>query len=199
MTVTPSHYLPLSSRPSKNRKYISEYPDPTYHTAQKGLTLLGVALLDEDEILSINELHEYITSAYLTSPEDIKKLWKLTSKLPNSMKSFMEQIKVFANLLYALFTASFPLFLELKKTIYSLMEYKPAARALTKRQQRAAIAWIINLQTKHLFRRESNQLAEFVLMNKNLREKNPLIYYAEVPLSLIEMTSRPQLKKKQVL
>ena len=45
----------------KNRKYISEEPDLTYRTAQNGWTLLGVALLDEDEISSINELHEYIT------------------------------------------------------------------------------------------------------------------------------------------
>ena len=32
----------------KKRKYIPEDPYITYHTAQKGLTLLGVALVDED-------------------------------------------------------------------------------------------------------------------------------------------------------
>ena len=79
------------------------------------------------KILSINKLHKYITSASLTSPEDIKKLSKLTSNLPNSVESYMGQIKVFSNLLYVLFTASFLLFLELKKTIRSLMEYKPTA------------------------------------------------------------------------
>ena len=142
------HRVPLPAtflNTIKNRKYISEDLGLTYRTSQKGFTLLVVALLDEDKILSINELHECITRAYLTSPEDIKKLLKLTSKLPNSMKSFMEQLKVFANLLYALFTASCPLFLELKTIIRSLMDYKPAAQALTKGQQRAAIAWIITL------------------------------------------------------
>ena len=74
-----------------------------------------------------------------TSPEDIRNLLKLTSNLPNSMESFMEHLKVFANLLYALFTSSFSLFLELKKIIRVLMEYKPAARALIKSQRRAAI------------------------------------------------------------
>ena len=85
------------------------------------MTLLGVALLDEDKILSINELHNYVTSAYLTSPEDIKNMSKLTSNLPNSMESFMEQPKVFVNLLYALSAASLILFLELNIIIRSLM------------------------------------------------------------------------------
>ena len=107
--------------------------------------MLGVALLDEDKIFFINELHEYIPSASLTSHEDIKKLSNLTSKPPNSMKSFMEQLTVFSNLLYALFTASCPLFLKLKTIIHSLMEFKPAAHVLIKSQQRAAIRWIITL------------------------------------------------------
>ena len=64
------------------------------------------------------------------------------------------------------------------------MEYKSAARALIKKQQRAVIACIITLQTKHFFRKESNQLAEFVLINSKLRAQNPLIYHAEVPLAL---------------
>ena len=72
------------------------------------MTLLVVELLDEDEISSINELHEYIAGASLTSPEDIKKLSKQTSNIPNSTESFIEQLKVFANLIYALFSASPP-------------------------------------------------------------------------------------------
>ena len=80
--------------------------------------------------MSINEINEYIPSASFTSPEDIKKLSKLTSKLPKSMEIFTEQLKVFTNLLCAILTASCPLFLELKAIIRSLMEYKPAAQAL---------------------------------------------------------------------
>ena len=40
-----------------------------------------------------------------------------------------------------------------RKIILSLMEFKPAARALIKRQQRAAIAWIVTIQNYQLFRR----------------------------------------------
>ena len=101
------------------------------------------------------------------SPEGMKKLSKLKSKFPNSIEGFMEKLKVFANLLYAIFTASFPLLLELKAIIRSLMEYKPTARALIKRHQMADIAWIIILQTKHFFCREYNKLVEFVLRKNN--------------------------------
>ena len=130
------HGVPLPAtllKTIKKKKYISEKPDLTYRIAQKGLTLLEVVLMDEDEISFINKLHEYITSASLTSPEYIKKLSEITSKLPNSMENFMDQLKVFANLLYALFTEYSPLFLELKTIIRSIMKYKPAARALMKR------------------------------------------------------------------
>ena len=48
-----SHCVPLPFKllnTINKIKYISEDPDITYCTAQKGLTLLGVALLDDDEI-----------------------------------------------------------------------------------------------------------------------------------------------------
>ena len=82
------HRVPLPTtllKNIKNRKYISEDPDLTYRTAQKGLKILGLALMSEDEILSIKELHKYISGASLTLPEGIKKLSKMTSKLPNTM------------------------------------------------------------------------------------------------------------------
>ena len=143
---------------------------------------------------------KYFPSMNSTSKSQAHTLSRLrtsrTSKLPNSMESFMEQFKVFANLLYALFTASFPLFLELKTIICSLMEYKPAAQALIKRQQRSTITWIITLQTKHFFHGESNQLAEFVLMKNNPHARNPLIYHAEVPLALYRDDSLPADRKK---
>ena len=96
----------------------------------------------------------------------------------------MEQLTVFANLSYALFTASLPLFLKLKATIRSLMEYKPVARELVNRSKRSAIVWIITLQTKPFFRGESNQLAEFVIMKNNLRTEKNLIYHTEVTIDL---------------
>ena len=79
------------------------------------------------------------------------------------------------------------------------MEYKPAERVLIKNQQRAAIAWIITLQMKHLFRRESNQLAEFFIIKNNLHAQNPLIYHAEMPLTLHSDDSPPEAGQKRNL
>ena len=100
------------------------------------------------------------------------------------MESFMEQPKAFANLIYAIFTESFTLFLKLNTIICSLVEYKPVARALIKRQQRSSIACIITLQMKHLFCEESNKLAEFMVTKNNPHVQNILIYKTEVTLTL---------------
>ena len=78
------------------------------------------------------------------------------------------------------------------------MEYKPEARALIKKQQRAAITWIITLQLKYFFCGESNQMVEFVTMKNNLRAWNPLIYHAEVPLALYRDDSCLQPGKKGI-
>ena len=130
------HGIPLPAtllKTIKKRKYISEDLDLTYRTAQKGLTILRVALLDEDEILSINKPHKYISGASLTSPEGINKTSILTSNIPNTMKRFTDKLKVFTNLLYALFTTSCPLLLKIKEIIRLLKEYKPAAQVLIKK------------------------------------------------------------------
>ena len=71
----------------------------------------------------------------------------------------MKNLKVFANLLYALFTAFWPLLLKLNTIICSLTDYKPVVRSIIKKKQRAAIEFIITLKTKHFFHRETKQLA----------------------------------------
>ena len=76
------------------------------------------------------------------------------------------------------------------------MEYKPVVQALIKRQKRASIACITTLQTNHLPLGESNRLAEFVLTKSNLRAQNPLIYHAEVPISLYGEDSLPAAGQK---
>ena len=93
----------------KKRKYIAEDPDLTLHTAKKGLTLLSVGLMNEDEIQSMNELHEYFAGATFTSPEDMRKLALIPTKLPKTTDRFLEQVKIFANVLYALFSNNLPI------------------------------------------------------------------------------------------
>ena len=193
MTVIALHYLTHSSRISK-RGTISENTLILFTAPPRRclwLTLLVVALLDEEKILYINELNKYNSGASLTSPEDIKKLSKITPKPPKTMKIFMEKLKVFEKLIYALLSASWPPFVELRAIIRSLIYYRPAAQAFIKRIQRASIEWIINHQNTHFFRGETNQLAEFFLMKNNLRACNPLIYHAELPITLYGEDSLP--------
>ena len=89
-----------------------------------------------------------------------------------------------------MFSTTCPLFLQLKEIIKSLMEYKPSARLLISSKQRASMAWIITLQTKHFFRGESDLLASFTVMKHNIRAKNPLIYHAETPSALYNEPSK---------
>ena len=77
------------------------------------------------------------------------------------------------------------------------MDYKSASWALIRRQQRAAIAWIITLQTKYFFHGETIQLAEFFLMNNNICAHNPLIYHSEVPITLYGEDSLPTAGQKR--
>ena len=132
------HKVPIMAamlKTIKKRKDIVEDPDLTLHTAKKGLTLISVGHRSEDEIQSMNELHKYFAGTTFTSPDDMKKLATLPTKLPETMKCFLEQVKIFANVLHALFSTTCPLFLQLKEIIKSLMEYKPSARGLISSKQ----------------------------------------------------------------
>ena len=155
------HKVPITAavlKSIKKRKYIAEDPDLTLHTAKKGLTLIRVGHRNEDKIQSMNELYKYFAGATFTSPEDMRKLATLPTKLPETTEYFLEQVKIFANVLYALFSTTCPLFLQLKEIIKSLMEYKPSAQGLISSKQRASIAWIVTLLTKHFFRGEADLL-----------------------------------------
>ena len=195
------HRVPITSallKTIKKRHYIAKDPDLTLSTAQKGLTLISIGLYDEDKIQTINELHEYFDGATFTSPDDMKKLTKITAKLPDTTEKFIEQVKIFANVLAALFTNACPLFIHIKEIVKALMEYKPAARDLIGQKQRASIAWIITLQTKHFFRGEKDTLAEFIMMKNNIRARSPLIYHIEVPTALYQDDTKGSTGKRKV-
>ena len=121
----------------------------------------------------------------------MKQLTKFTAKLPDTTETFLEQVKVFANILSALFTNACPLFIHIKEIIKTLMEYKPTAHDLISKKQRASIAWIVTLQTKHFFRGEQDALAEFIMMKNNIRARSPLIYHIKVPAALYDKDTKP--------
>ena len=195
------HHVPITSgllKTIKKRHYIAKNPDLTLTTAQKGLTLISIGLYDKDKIQAINELHKYFNRATFTSLDDMKRLTKITAKLPETTEKFIEQVKVFTNVLSALFTNACPLFIHIKEIVKALMEYKLSAWGLIGQKQRASMAWIITLQTKHFFCREMDTLAEFIMMKNNIRARSPLIYHIEVPTALYkEDTKASPGKRKQ--
>jgi len=116
----------------------------------------------------------------MVMPADISKLAKMSASVPEMAADFIQNLKVFGNLLYALFTSTSPLFKQLKELIIALDKYNPKAL------KQISILWIITQQTRHfLFRGEISILAEFQLMKNKLTARDPLIYHAEIPDILI--------------
>ena len=114
-------------------------------------------------------------------PADISKLAKMTATVLETAADFILNLRVFANLLYALFTSTCPLFKQLKDLIKALATYNPKALKQMTKKTRGSILWIITLQTRRFFRGEISIMSEFQLMKNKLTARDPLIYHAEVP------------------
>ena len=118
----------------KKRKYLSEDPELTFRTAANGVTLFSVGHQDLDEVAAINELFDQLAEATMVMPSDISKLGKMTATVPDNAADFMMNLRVFANLLHALFTRTCPLFKQLKELIKALANYNPnALKQMTKK------------------------------------------------------------------
>ena len=124
----------------------------------------------------------------MVMPVDISKLANMSALVPETSANFIQNLKVFGNLLYALFTCKLPLFKQLKELIKALDTYNPKALKQMTKKTCGSILWIITLQTHHFFRRENSILAEFQLMKNKLTARESLIYHAEVPDILIAET-----------
>jgi len=112
----------------------------------------------------------------MVMPADISKLAKMSASVPVTAADFIQNLKVFNNLLYALFTCTSPLFKQLKELTKALDTYNPKTLQHMTKKTRGSILWIITLQTRHFFRGEISILAEFQLMKNKLTARDPLIY-----------------------
>jgi len=111
----------------KKRKYLSEDPKRTYRTASKGVTPFSFEQQDLDNVATINELFDELAQATMVMPADISKLAKMSASVPETTADFIQNLKVFGSLLYALFTCMSPLFKQLKELIKALDIYNPKA------------------------------------------------------------------------
>jgi len=92
---------------------------------------------------------------------DISKLTKTSASVLATAADFIQNLKGFGNLLYALFTSTSPLFKQLKDLGKALDAYNPKALKQMTNKVKGSILWIINLQSRHFFGEKSQFLQNF--------------------------------------
>ena len=164
---------------------------PSLIHAADGLSPFLVLDLDEDEVAKINDDSEALLQASSITMDDIRKLKvKFKPKVPESSTDFMLLLKRFANLLFALFSATCPYFRCVVKIIEALKEFSKSARDSMSQRTKASILWIVLLQGRQFAMGEMAVLAEFTLLHTNLQSKQASISHAELPVGLFEQTKK---------
>lgn len=177
----------------RKRQWLANDPLATFKTAAQGLSIFAVGQLSDEEVSSINESMEALSNATQTTAKELKEASsKLTAKVPTDSHEFLELLKTFANLLFALFSSSCPLYVQIKEILRALHAYKRSAFKAIPLQTKAAILWIILLQTRHFSAGNTTLLAEFRTMKDKLVAKDMAISHAEVPSQLL-----PQKRKRE--
>ncbi len=160
---------------------------PSLVNAMEGLTPFTCAFLDDDEVAQINAQDEIIDLAKSVTVQDLTRLKKsLKAKVPNDGTEFFTMIKAYANLIFALFSSTCPLFIAIKTVIDALKQFsRPAREAFTTRTK-AQILWILLLQSRNFASGNMQLLCEFTTMQANLCGKNVSFTHAELPSALLE-------------
>ena len=163
-------------------KWLLEDPVLTYHTVAKGLSVFGLGLISEYQVVLINETREVHECTTTTTVKEYKEVIKIKIEVPTDSDEFVIQLKAFVNLLYALFRSVYPLYLQVNKVIKALNAYKRNALKAISFETKTSILWILVLQTCHFTAGNSTTLAEFKLMLEKLTAKDSHIRHAEVPV-----------------
>ena len=159
---------------------------PSFVNAMDGLSPFVCASLDEDEVARINTQAEMIDSATSVTVQDLAKVKKaLKASVPEEASDFLDMIKAFANLIFALFTANCPLFRAIKTIVDALKSFSKEARKALNTSSKASILWIILLQSRRFASGDMSLLCEFTTLQQDLCGKKSIIHHAEVPEELI--------------
>jgi hypothetical protein len=169
----------------RKRKWLSDDPTATYRTAAKGLSIFAVAPLTEDEVALINDTMEALEQATTTTAKEYKDVTRIKAKIPEDSHDFLLLIKTFANLLYALFGSSCPLYLHVRKMIKAFTAYTRTALKAMSMATKASVLWITLLQTRHFAGGNLTTLAEFQNMMDKITAKESVITHAEVPAAFL--------------
>lgn len=97
-------------------------------SATKGQTQFAGSCMLEAEINAHNEHHSVLATATTTTTINEVKATKIRASSPTSMAGLIKVIKCFGNLLMAMFSEDFPLFIKLDGLVEDLENYEETAQ-----------------------------------------------------------------------
>ena len=135
--------------------------------------------LSEDNVEMLNNEDDLITSASLVSVDDLRKQRKkLKVWISAEADEFMIMLKRYVNLVYVVFSETWPMFKLLREVIFALRcIYRQAQKRVTM-ATRGSILWIILLQSRQFALGEVSILCEFTTMHSDLRAKRATIHHS---------------------
>ena len=97
----------------------------------------------------VQQDHKDLPNASLVSTSEVKLYRnKLIASTPTDSEGFMMMLKIFENLLFALFSLSFLLYKQVYAIIKAVREYSPNARAGLQHNTKTIILCILLLQSR---------------------------------------------------
>ena len=166
----------------------------TLVSAVKGLSPFLVLELSEEDEATWNEQFELMEQATLYSVDELKTTTKLEAKVPSGFHDLRQCMKAFANLLFALFGAMCPLLVQLQELISAMGQFTSHQRAGMLQKNRAAIMWILFLQTreftagKMILGQQDTHLAAFTQLRFDILAGKE-VTNTSVPWGLLDTTS----------
>lgn len=168
---------------------------PTMENAAKGLSPFAMIDFTDEEVAMMTQQDRDLEIATSVTVEELRKSKsKIRAVVPDSAEDFLDMLKRFTNLLFALFGGRCPLYIQMYDIVEALLTYQPCARKKFTHQTKASILWIILLQSRH-FAAGSMQgaqacLGAFTLMQNQLYAKmTHMIGHAEIPARLLQPTA----------
>lgn len=186
----PAHPGILDTLRKRDFGGMDSFAHPSYAQACTKLTPFLCVDMTETQMAKIQEMEEAFTNASVTTPADYIAMKSTKATVPRDYMDFVHLLCTFANLIYAWFTSASPLFVQLKSLIEAIKAYHRTARSFFTTETKATILWLTFLQTRLFADGEGEAFSPFTRMIDNLRAKDAIITYAEVPKDLITNSSR---------
>ena len=116
---------------------------------ERGLSPFAMVDLIEEDMGIMQQDHKDLLNASLVSTLEVKETrTKLIASTPTESEGFMMMLKIFANLLFALYPSSCPFYEQVYEIIKAIREYLPNSRAALQNNINTIILWIIILQAR---------------------------------------------------